>query len=85
MKDLMPEVQVSDEEIKDFFEKNKNRMPPNSKLETMKANLSRYLKNQKLFSWFEKVKTPKNLEDLKLAESPSPKVDPIQRSPKCWT
>ena len=54
MKDLMPEMQVSDQEIKDFFEKNKNRMPPNSNFETMKANLSRYLKNQKLFSWFEK-------------------------------
>mgnify|MGYP001202128442 CR=1 FL=1 len=78
MKDLMPEMQVSDQEIKDFFEKNKNRMPPNSKLETMKANLSRYLKNQKLFSWFEKelkgLKESGRLEILAKGPS-SPKIN----------
>jgi protein-disulfide isomerase len=80
IKDLMPEMKITETEIKAFFQKNKNRMPPNAKLQTMKANLSRYLKNQKLFSWFEKelkgLKESGRLQILaKAPSSPEIKID----------
>ncbi len=49
---ILPEVKISDSELKDFFSKNKDRLPPNTKLETIKAQLEQYLKSQKMAQVF---------------------------------
>lgn len=49
---LIPEVKVSDSELKDFFNKNKDRLPPNTKLETIKSQLEQYIKSQKMAQVF---------------------------------
>lgn len=49
---LIPEVKISDSEVKDFFSKNKDRLPPNTKIETIKAQLEQYLKSQKMAQMF---------------------------------
>jgi protein-disulfide isomerase len=53
MKDLIPEAEVSDKELKEFFDKNKNRLPPGTTLEKMRPQLTQHLKNQKLYKWFD--------------------------------
>ena len=49
---VLPDVKVSDSDLKDFFNKNKDRLPPNTKLETIKAQLEQYLKSQKMAQIF---------------------------------
>lgn len=49
---ILPEVKVSDSELKEFFNKNKDRLPPNTKMETIKAQLEQYLKSQKMGQMF---------------------------------
>lgn len=43
---LLAKKTVSDKELKEFFESNKKRLPPNSKFEEMKPQLTQYLQMQ---------------------------------------
>jgi protein-disulfide isomerase len=77
---LLPEVKISDSELKDFFNKNKDRLPPNTKLETVKAQLEQYLKSQKIGAVFmaeiEKLKKEGNYRNLIVApEAPTVNLD----------
>ncbi len=46
--ELLKTPNISDRELKDFYKKNKNRMPHNVSFDKMKGQLQQYLKNQKV-------------------------------------
>jgi protein-disulfide isomerase len=51
--ELLPMEKVSDKEIQDFFNQNKNRFPPQYKLEDLKENIVRHLQGQKVAAVFQ--------------------------------
>jgi protein-disulfide isomerase len=48
LKDLIPNSTVTEAEMKDFFEKNKNSIPPGTKYEQIKPQLQQFLTSQKV-------------------------------------
>ncbi len=77
---LIPEIKITDAELKDFFNKNKDRLPPKTKLETIKAQLEQYLKSQKMGGVFmaelENLKKDGKYRNLLMApEAPTVNLD----------
>ncbi|RLA64791.1 MAG: hypothetical protein DRQ88_10215 [Epsilonproteobacteria bacterium] len=46
MQELLPSPNVTDEEVTKFYNENKGRLPPGTKVETIKGQIKKYLANQ---------------------------------------
>jgi protein-disulfide isomerase len=55
LEDLLDKPDVSDEEMKEFYEQNKNRLPPNTSFDDIKGRLEQFLANQKSAEVFQET------------------------------
>lgn len=54
LEELLPKPQVSDDDVKKFFDENKQRLPPNATLEQFKDRIAGFLAQQKQGEGFQK-------------------------------
>ncbi len=78
LQELYSGKEPTEKELKEFFEQNKNRMPPNTKFEDIKPRLADFIKSQqgraKMMADLDKFKKEGNYTVL-LKEPNSPKVE----------